>query len=77
MIVAWRDVTQMEVTTVHLANTRPPKCIFVHHIHHNPPIMDQGSTVYSPHCRAVKVDQKPFMRVEVKGVCKLKTKQKI
>lgn len=74
MIVAWRDVTQTDVTTVHLANIRPPKCIFIHHI---PPIMVQGSTVYSPHCRAVKVDQKPFVRVEVKGVCKLKTKQKI
>lgn len=76
MTVACRDVTQMDVTTVHSANTRPSKCIFTT-IHHNPPIMVQRGTVYSPHCRAVKVDQKPFVRVEVKGVCKLKTKQKI
>lgn len=33
-------------------------------------------SVFSPHCRAVKVDQKPFVWVEIEWVCKLEGNQK-
>lgn len=60
----------------------PTKCIFAaadEPFHTSSPLPTNngaGEGNYLPHCRAVKVDQKPFVRVEVKGVCKLSQKIK-
>lgn len=76
MIIAWKDVTQQNITTVNIANAGGSvKCILALEMYYNRLLLTNkgaGEVNYLPHCRAIKVDQKPFVRIEVEGVCKLK-----